>query len=231
MVKTIRLGEDNYFVGENGSKVMRYTEGLDLVISKDDGSTLLVDNDHVTIQYGGQIVVQHNEDRYIVDDGYQNELIKAGYVVYDNYDKERIEDRNFGSKINKEIKDKIKSIITSQFDNVRVEQQAFKSMVFTIESEEVKTTIVVDTVQNIIEKNQNRKDNSLVFYPFDKNMDRYGTVYVSIFMQRKAGKLEKKEVKLAGANKVINELIRELGEKYHYVNTPVKKRLLYWKDL
>ena len=31
----------------------------------------------------------------------------------------------------------------------------------------------------IVNKNHIRKDNDLSFYPFDKSMDKYGTIYVS----------------------------------------------------
>ena len=84
MIKTIKLdGKDNYLFDTNtGDIVYRYDDDKDLqlVLTLDD-SVLNISKKKISRQFDGQIIVQHNDDRYIIDDGYYNTLIKSKNMV------------------------------------------------------------------------------------------------------------------------------------------------------
>ena len=89
MIKTIKLdGKDNYLFDNNtGEVVYRYddTKDLQLVLTLDD-SVLNITKQKISRQFDGQIIVQHNDDRYMIDDGYYNTLIKCMQVGIFNKD-------------------------------------------------------------------------------------------------------------------------------------------------
>ena len=89
MILTVKLGQDNFIPDKNtGEIVERYdptNKDVELTIKLPD-STLIVDGTNIQQQYGGNSIVQYNNDRFIIDDGYQNTLIKCGYIVYQEYE-------------------------------------------------------------------------------------------------------------------------------------------------
>lgn len=232
MVNTVKLDKkNNYLVNTlTGERPDRYSadEPLELVLRLEDDSILHVDNDQIIKEYGGQIVVQHDEDKYIIDDGYQEILIKAGYLVLDNYDEVQEKDRNKGldirSKIISRIRTSIKEVYKTAGNETEIELYD--------PEENFKYRINFDTVNNIVNKNQQRKANSLAFYPFLKDMDKYGTIYVSIFAE-KLKKLNSHEAnqKFVFADNYIKDFTKSLGAEYHYIPMPIKRRLLYWKGM
>ena len=105
MVKTVRLNKkENYLIDKNGNILEKYDPNIpsDLIIKLDD-SMLKVDSSNIKVEYGGQIVVQYNGDKFIIDDGYQNVLVKAGYIVYKDYDVNNMFGTNWTVHIAKEI--------------------------------------------------------------------------------------------------------------------------------
>ena len=90
--------------------------------------------------------------------------------------------------------------------------------------------INAETIQSIVTKNHMRKDNSLSFYPFSKKMDRYGTVYISIFGQRIL-ECAKDADRFTFPDKFIKYLTEELGHNYHFGAQIVRKRLVDYKGL
>ena len=86
-----------------------------------------------------------------------------------------------------------------------------------------------NTVNNIVTKNQKRKENSLPYFPFDKNMDKYGTIYITVYAQ-KTKKLTQEEGnnKFILADDLIFKLIKSLGKEYKYLPMTITKRIMYW---
>jgi hypothetical protein len=86
-----------------------------------------------------------------------------------------------------------------------------------------------NTVNNIVAKNQKRKEKSLPFFPFDKEMDKYGTIYVTVYAQKKK-KLSQEEGnnKFILADDLLFKMIKHMGDDYKYSPITISKRLLYW---
>lgn len=235
MVKTVKLDrKDNYFLdSKTGSRLDKYdpeNKDIILILKLMDGSILNVDASMIDFDFGGNIIVQHNENRYIIDDGYQMTLIKAGYLVYKDFDVEKEYNKEVGLDLRNhllsEIKNAINSIVDDNFDHVT----SFSDTKIRIQDDSFDYIVAIDTVNGIVSKNQKRKDNSLPFYPFNKDMDKYGTIYLSIFA-KKTKKLSQEEgnIKFKMADHIVAEFVRNLDD-FHFINQPINKRVLYWEN-
>lgn len=234
MVYTVKLDKNNYFLDKStGNIVDRYdptNKNLELILTLPD-SILKVDASSIIQEYGGSIAIQHLDNKYIIDDGYQDIMIKCGYIVYKNYDHERINNITKGLEIrNKLIKD-----VRDALNKLAADKSLYS--VFTKGNETIMRIYTnnycykfrFDSISSIVTKNYARKDNGLTYYPFDKSKDKYGTIYVSIF----AKKLEasKDNNKYDTPNNIITELIKLLGLEYHFVSMPIKGRILFSTDI
>lgn len=249
MIKTIKVDNNgnNYLINKRTNEILdKYdpsNSDLELVIKLDDDSILRVDSNMITQGYGGIITVQYGNDRFIIDDGYDYVLIKAGYIVFKDYDQTRISDRDTGYSVLGNITSNIENILKTNlydkfgeeygapdFPTIEVENPNVMSIILGNESSDYEYTINFDTVDSIVSKNISRRDNSLSFYPFDKNMDKYGTIYVSIFA-RKMTKKAKTSTKYNMANSFIKELIQSLGSDYHFAAQSISSRVLFCKGI
>ena len=100
MNKIIKIdGINNFFLDIDNKCILKYDKKIveSLSLKLEDGSLLTVDKDRIKFE-NGQVVFEFNNDKYIVDDGYQDLLIRAGYIVMDDYDVENIEDKDFGAE-------------------------------------------------------------------------------------------------------------------------------------
>ncbi|MBR6289277.1 MAG: hypothetical protein IKR19_08080 [Acholeplasmatales bacterium] len=237
MTKSIKLdNEKNYLIDRNtGSLIKRFdkdNKDIQLVIQLDD-STLVVDNENINVEYGDQVVVRYNDDLFIIDDGYQPTLIKAGYIVYKNYDEEKILDREKGMDRLNEIMSLAHNKVISTMDerdddNIYIDEEKYHEYSFS--SNGFKYFIKLNTVTSIVTKNQLRKDNSLPFYPFDKCMDKYGTIYISIFAQKIEDEVENSK-KYDEANDFVKVLLLNMGPDYHFIPQLIKRRIIMAKGL
>ncbi len=231
MIFTVKLDKDNYFLDkETGEIVESYdssNKNLQLRLKLND-SILIVDNDSIIQEYGGQISVQHLDNKYIIDDGYQDVLVKCGYIVYKNYDTERITNVSYGVDLRESLLDKIKTTMETLYKDFEINTSANEVLLSTI-SGNYSYKFRFNTISDIVTKNYKRKDNSLTYYPFDKSMDKYGAIHVSIFVQKlgKGDDINKYDI----PNETIKNLVKELGLEYHYVALPIKGRVLYWPGL
>jgi hypothetical protein len=234
MTKTIKLdNEKNYLIDRNtGDLIPKFdkdNKDLQLVIQLDD-SRLVVDSDNITVEYGDQIVVRYNDDLFIIDDGYQPTLIKAGYIVYKNYDQENILNREEGiAKLNEIMTladDRVVNTMTlNEWSYIDSEHHEYS---YTYNGFEY--SIKLNTVTSIVTKNQLRKDNSLPFYPFDKCMDKYGTIYISIFARKLNQDVEVSK-KYDAANDFVKNLLVDMGPDYHFIPQIIKRRIIMAKGL
>lgn len=236
ITKLIKLDQKNNFLfnsktDEFVDKYDHENPDLKLVIKLDDDSILTVNAEKIKIGYGNQIVVDYNDTRFIIDDGYQDILIKAGYIVYMNYDTENILDREVGIEVRDDIHSRVVDSITNVLLNdlnvsYDTDNNSNDSTLIFIK-DNYQYTVVVDTINSIVSKNQERRDNSLPFYPFTKDMDKYGAMYISIFA-KKIAKIENDvaNTKYKTADELIKNIILKVGPEYHYVNQRITKRLI-----
>lgn len=227
MIHVVKIDKNNYFVdNDTGEKVYRYNPAMNLnLVLTLNKSKLEIEKDSLIREYGGNLVVGYSGDKYIIDDGYQNTLVKAGYIVYKNFDQEYIEDYNEGIDIRKDVVYDIREILDKMGYNHQNNGLETECVLI---SNGFEYRIKFETVGSIVLKNNKRRDNNLIYYPFDKSMDKYGTMYISIFAEKLDGK-EKNKYEFP--NSFIQRLISDLGMEYHFVSMPIKGRLLYWEGL
>lgn len=241
MTKTIKLdNERNYLVDRiTGELIRKYdhnNEDIQLVLQLDD-SRLVVDKSQIAMEYGDQIVVRYKDDLYIIDDGCQPIMIKAGYIVYKNYDQENILNREEGMTTLNEIMAHAHNKILDNMSTFNPYSDQFvdfeydaKYHEYSFQTGAFKYFVKLNTVTSIVSKNQLRKDNSLPFYPFDKRMDKFGTIYVSVFAEKidyNADNSAKYDV----ANDFIKNLLVAMGPDYHFIPQIIKRRIIMAKGL
>ena len=233
MIFTVKLDKKNnfFFDKETGETLDRYdptNPNLQLHL-KLKGYWVDVDTSLIVQEYGGQIAFQHIDDKFIIDDGFQDILVKCGYIVYKNYDNERISDNSRGVLIRDSLINKIRRAIASLSYENEVKVSGNETLM-EMKTNDYQFKFRFDTVSSIVTKNYRRKDNNLTYYPFDKTMDKYGTIYVSIFAKKiKNGCAENDKFNIP--SEIIKDLVKELGLEYHYVSQPIKGRVLYWQGL
>ena len=114
MIKIIKIdNKENYFINKiTEDKIEKYdsdNENLVLVTRLEDGSRLNVESTQIHQQYGGSIYFDYLDDRYLIDDNYQDILIRAGYIVLNKYDKEQENDKEIGLEIRNNLIQRIKN--------------------------------------------------------------------------------------------------------------------------
>lgn len=243
MIKIIKIDNRyNYLINKiTQEKIEKYDpdiENLVLVTRLEDGSVLNVESSQIHQQYGGSIYFDYLDDRYLIDDNYQDILIRSGYIVLNDYDIKQENNKNNGLELRNSLMQKIKvavyKIDTSNYDRYITKLPNVNEVKIIFEKSGYKFTVYFNTVNNIVNKNQQRKLNRLPFYPFSKDMDKYGTIYVSIFCQKI--EIGESNIKYEIAENFIGDFIKILSEKdkedqFHYVPLIVKKRIVNCEGL
>lgn len=241
--KVIHLDNKNNFFRNKESKDsikgVLINDSSELVI-KEKRRELIVDANKVLTNVCGQPYFDYNGTRYIIDDGNQNYLIRAGYFVINNFDKIRYSGGTskgirFKNNVIKELYDNILDYSNEfEFYNIKYDQH-YVSMMY--KTDRFIYTISVDDIESLVRKNNIRKDKELPFYPFKKEMDNYMTFYISIFCQELQSSkiIDKYDI----ADNIVNylkELMMSLIYKPQGIEelkfTPViiKRRILFFNE-
>lgn len=247
MVKIIKTGNDAYFVdADTGEVVKKYStdRNLNFVMKLEDGSVLQVSNDSIKHPYGNQTFFEYDNDKYIIEDGYQSKMIRSGYIILNQYDIEHIEDKKEGIELRdqllKKVSDAVYDAYYTQRDDGAIftkENTNYNEFVLTFRKGAFEYRIVIDTVNSIVTKNQQRKANSLPFYPFNKDMDKYGTLYLSIFVEKfEDVECNDDKEKYNVAEEVITDIIKYLNKSgdntsYHYERIIVKRSINFCEGI
>lgn len=219
MAKYIHTSNEVYFVDNSGNRLSMYRPNCK-VFFKDKIY------DSVSMAYGGQIVLSAEKEKYIINDGFRNELVKAGYIILDDYDKRKFDG---SQKDGDALRDRILVQVQDCLAMYNQPDNCSESESWT-ESDSYHYTLKVDTVEDIVKFNHVRKDNGLTYYPFHRDMDKYGTVYLSIFaIKQTVG--EPTENKSAFADGLIRDIMLELGSSYHYISCPIKGMVIRWDNI
>lgn len=243
MISTVRLDNNNYIIDKSTGEIIdRYdpaNKNVELHLTLPE-SILVVDGENIVQEYGGNIIVQYNDDRYIIDDGFANTLIKCGYIVYKDYDVEHKVSPSVGKTLRNSIIESIRELLPGLAKKYNIKGSDLSKLVtcegnesivyIGNESDHFTYMIKFNTVNFIVNKNHIRKDNSLSFYPFDKSMDKYGTIYLSVFAQKNFNKFNDPD-KYSIPDAFIRDLVSQLGIDYHYISLPIKSRVIYWNGL
>ena len=209
----------------NNKEVKKFTTGME----------------NVSKQYNGLYYVFIGTDKYLLDDGYYNSLVKAGYIVLNDYNTLRL-NTDEGEKVVEAFRHDIKIGIMMLADECEESEDFtvnnFDDSSITVSTEYYKYKIILNPITDIINNNQVRKLNDLPFYPYIKDMDKYGSMYIRTYAQLNP-KYTETYTKAEGISKFsdIEILLRDLiismnqannnpKDNYHYEAVPIKKMII-----
>jgi len=179
----LKTNDECYFYcNSTNMKSKKYIESPELsLIYNDNGIEKKINNVYLDSRTNVIVGKDTNGSTFVIDDGYRNSMIRAGYFVYKNYDEQKIIDRDEGNKIHDNILSIIRYGIEKAFPEIMTK---YDSDIYELDEDGYRFTIGIYSNIDIVKKNQERKINGLQFYPFDKRMDNYGTLYITIYCQR-----------------------------------------------
>ena len=232
-VHILRCNNNNKFTNSNGDIIKKYDPTIkDLQFhyyNKIENKRDVIPAENIHMQFGGAIAFIKDGDKFIIDDGYRDILCGCGYLVYNNYDKERVVDKQLG--IN--IRTNIMNDILASFDSSTILYNSSSRISIKGESQCYMYTINFSTTSDIVNRNTQRKENNIPVYPFDKNMDKYGTWYVSIFGEKKLDAIDTKNIKEFDLMIIVNMILERLNKlnPYKYCPLVIKRRIINWEGL
>ena len=227
----IKTSSQNYFIDTiSGERSLIYdpdNDNMDFVMNMDDGSILQVNHSNISYKYNNIIEFIYNDTLYTIDDGYRDTLIKAGYLVYKDFDTHQELDKEKGYARRNSIAEMIFNAL-KQFD-VKIISHIENNIAVEFEEKGFRFTVYIDTINNIVSKNQDRMANDVSFMPFNKGIDKYSCFYIGIFA-KKLEKVENGNVKYKIANEFVKKFINTINEneyhyEFHYDSLQVKYRI------
>ena len=235
MIKLIKLNpaEDStsyIYDNANKKKISKLDyNNKDLSIFIDD---LCFQIDQVSKQYSGLYYINHEEDKYLLDDGYYDILCRAGYIVLGDQPETHY-GKDEGSVILKKIQDDVSESIIELGDKVIEDELFVKNSTnnsIIIEDDNYMYTFIVNPIMDIIMENQKRKLNDLPYYPYIKGIDKYSSVYIRAFAKLISKDYidEENTSKYTKLDDLIKDLIIILNKKndyYHLEPVPIKKMI------
>ena len=252
--------DDCYFYDPvTNERVYKYDPNKEInacITLKKDGSRIYIDSSNINVEYGGYIVVNyHNIYKFILDDGFDTNLIRSGYIVYKNFDsgEDHITDPIKGCKLRGKIVKKVREIIPGIYnkfypdapmgeiykgldydgDRIVIDDGLYEkynnNTSFKIITDDYEYLIQIVSIPTIVNKNKTRRDNSLPYYPFIRSMDKYGTLYLNIYATKRRN--ETSENKYRTADDMIVALMNMMGSDFHFISNFIKQRILYYTGI
>lgn len=215
-----------FYNNDTGEKSKRYIDSPNLsFIYLYNGEEKKLDGVHIDPRTN-VIIGKDNSSTFIIDDGYRNSMIRAGYLVYRDYDKNHITDKTEGNILHEKILESVSDVLFDYCDNGNNPMVSFtdgKSEDFYLKKDGYKFNVTIYDNIEIVKINEERKINGLQFYPFDKNMDNYGTLYITIHCQR----YEDTDVKNTVIADSILKYIIDNTEDIRYISMDIKQPLYF----
>ena len=116
---------------------------------------------------------------------YHQSIIKTGYIFNRNYQKQFQFDTEIGVKERQSLLQNIEGALsTIDYSSMGVlHHELYKrgnNITLDLELLDMNIKFNFDTISSIVTQNKDRKINMLDYYPYDKSMDKYNSVYVSV---------------------------------------------------
>lgn len=243
MVKLIKLDPSSesyiYSKSKNTKVLMLDYNNNDLVLHiNDNGVIIECEMDKVYKQYSGMYYIANGNDKILIDDGYYDTLCRAGYIVLGDYDKITLTKED-GPEVMKKIQDDISEGIIRMVDNglpegIYLNESTDTSII--VESEYYTYSLYADPILTIVTENQKRKLNDLPFYPYTKEIDKYGSLYIRAYVKLRSN-CNEKDILDKGISKYteVDDLIKNLivsvngldgKNDYHYEPLTIKKMII-----
>lgn len=182
MTKSIKLNDDNFFCDSVSKTRVNYRDddSIEFRCKLPDKSVIYVPNSNIV-----NMSFKFQNQVYQIDVGQNERLTTCGYLIKGEYNHLRINDQDQGIKdrtaLLQRIEDALSVLQTIWGDpNISVER---KNNVISLKFSENESSysFYFDTVSSIVTYNQERKMERLPFYPFDKGVDKYESIYLSVF--------------------------------------------------
>lgn len=220
-----------------GELIRKYdpnNQNLIIITELEDGSELKVKNSQIEIEEGGYIVFEYNGEKYIIDDGYRDSLLRAGYIVDTNYSAERIQDNEKGVEVRNNIMTHILDVLEkSLLQKAVIVDNSINHITVKYSTDTYNYTISFCTINCLVSKNQERTKAYLPNYPFNKDMDKYSSIYFTFFAE-KINEVPNGNRKFEVADALIYKLMQLLNESedhFRYIPTTIKRKLINWEGL
>lgn len=234
----IKTGVNNYFINEDGSLSMQYDPYFNncFILYDGDEARVKIEIDKIFIQPGGQIVFKYNGNKYIIDDGYRDKLVMAGYI-----DSGISYEEGNSNKIKNAL---LKSFTTLKFENIEFGNDSISMTNHTKIGYDI--VLYIESINKMISKNIKRSELKLPMYPTERGFDKYSSFYFRVYGKKRTDakkSLSPEELHhiathmvsaiMGSKNFSFNEIKSLTGLtdiKLSVKEIPINKTILKWED-
>lgn len=110
-------------------------------------------------------------------------MTQSGYIVLNDYDKNRISDKEVGEKIRASLMHHIKNIIATTTLPEKIDSTDITDSKVSFsfkDRDDIVYTVIICTVNHLVNRNKILMKQNDIILPFIKDMDKYGTLYMRI---------------------------------------------------
>ena len=221
MTHIIKTGLNcNFFINEDGSKSEIYDPEVNSCFMLKNGRLpkIKIMMDEISIQPGGQITFKYNNDKYIVDDGYRNRMIMAGYLKL-NTDLDPIDNTD------------LKVALMEAFSTLRFSNMVVSSNIITIDnhiSSGYDIHLEIEPINKMVDRNIMRSELNLPMFPTARGYNKHTALYFRVYAKKSFSAkktLTKEELRV-----VCNNLIRAIASSSKFNWDSVRKITKESKD-
>lgn len=236
----IKTGVDNYFINEDGSISMQYDPSFNKCFILGNGdSSKEIPLDTISIQKGGQIAFKYDNIKYIIDDGYRDRLVMAGYLDIDLKD-----DRpELSASIKSTIFNSLKGL---KFDNLTVVKNTLQIINHSKTGYDMR--VEIEPLDKMISRNIKRAELKLPMYPTRQGFNRFRTLYFRVYAKKRVDAkkiISPEELHFMGSNMIkaiatsknlsfrrLDDILPDCTHKNYFNITEMKieKVILKWED-
>lgn len=212
------------FVDSQNNIVPKYDEFNDdlSLVFEDEDKQMIVPADQIDLDQCGNIFFELDDTKYIIDDGYRNMLVKAGYIIADEYDKDKFNDitgtEDLLGIIRTDFCNALESIEKYYDDGQLVlgddgQMKTKKDLYdisrsdhsFSITTRGWKENLVACPISKVIDVNIERKINSQSYYPYDNTIDKYSALFIAVY-----GEKQREDAESSARFKIPESIIRQI---------------------
>lgn len=231
--RTVTVDDKNYYFDiRSREKSGQFSPGVFFNLVFPDGSTVNIPPECINQSLEGNWF-KVDGVRYNVIDKITRTIIKNGYFVHGDYDRVQESDSSQGLKARQMVMQDLEDAFIKylrkhpELDSPRISERG-NSFLVSFDLGKFHYQFNLSTINNIVNKNYQRKLDGLRYLPFDSKMDKYNAyyMYVKINMideQLSIFDVEDKEPNIV-SEKVVNGIIEEINvpsscfDDYKYVD-------------
>ena len=213
------------FIDSQGNIINKYDEFNDdlSLLFEDNNKQMIIPAEDIYLDQSGNICFEIQDTKYIIDDGYRNMLVKAGYIIAEGYDKEKLENDITGSedllvKIRTDFCNALEKIerhyedgqmVLDENGTMKTKKELYaisrSDHSFSITTRGWKENLVGCPISKMISINMDRKMNKQSYYPYDKDIDKYSALFIAVY-----GEKQKEDAESSARFKIPEGIIRQI---------------------